>query len=287
MSIYLDMYIMYKYIVQYMCKNYAVRLSVLYVSGLHVYLVVPRDKTSAPQVCETCFCENVVQDVSVIRNVQYGRAYSEKHGRDEDLMLDVYKPDGAKSDSKAPAVLLIHGGNFIGSSRHSDIMVSEAFHFAKAGFVVFNIDYRLDGSTYLVEVAAVRDAVHDAKAAVRFIVDHAESYGVDSTRIAAWGESAGGITAISMNSLSSEGFSGSAGLPSNISAAVSISGTIWPFLVAAPTNDVQRVTPWFNLHSTGDATVFPFLAVPCQADKGVLGVLQKGKIDRSLRSIIR
>ena len=217
--------------------------------------------TAIHAVCETCFCENVVQDVSVIRNVQYGRAYSEKHGRDEDLMLDVYKPDGAKSDSKAPAVLLIHGGNFIGSSRHSDIMVSEAFHFAKAGFVVFNIDYRLDGSTYLVEVAAVRDAVHDAKAAVRFIVDHAESYGVDSTRIAAWGESAGGITAISMNSLSSEGFSGSAGLPSNISAAVSISGTIWPFLVAAPTNDVQRVTPWFNLHSTGDATVFPFLAV--------------------------
>ena len=78
-------------------------------------------------------------------------------------------------------------------------------------------------------MAAVRDAVHDAKAAVRFIVDHAESYGVDSTRIAAWGESAGGITAISMNSLSSEGFSGSAGLPSNISAAVSISGTIGHF----------------------------------------------------------
>ena len=41
----------------------------------------------------------------------------------------------------------------------------------------------------MVDLPAVRAAVHDAKAAVRFIARHAEEYGVDATRIAAWGES--------------------------------------------------------------------------------------------------
>ena len=65
------------------------------------------------------------------------------------------------------------------------------------------------------DVAAVRHAVLDAKAAVSYVKRHAESLGVDATRIAAWGESAGGIIAESMNSvdLGNEA--------SNISAAVS------------------------------------------------------------------
>ena len=140
-------------------------------------------------------------DVGMVYDLKYGSAYSERHGEEVDLLLDVYRPTVAPG-SKAPAVLLIHGGNFIGGSKQAGIMEAEALYFARAGFVVFNMNYRLEGSTYLVELSAVRDAVHDAKAAVRFIVDQAESFGVDPTRIAAWGESAGGITAISMNSVS-------------------------------------------------------------------------------------
>lgn len=212
------------------------------------------------QVCDSCFCGNVSLDVGIVYDLKYGSAYSERHGQEVDLLLDVYRPTVALG-RKAPAVLLIHGGNFIGGSKQAGIMEAEALYFARAGFVVFNMNYRLEGSTYLVELSAVRDAVHDAKAAVRFIVDQAESFRVDPTRIAAWGESAGGITAISMNSVSSEGSSGNPGLSSNISAAVSLSGTMWPFLVASPRNEVLRDTPWFNVHSKADSVVYPFLAV--------------------------
>ena len=67
-----------------------------------------------------------------------------------------------------------------------------------------------------------------------------------------------------MNSLASEGLSGHPEGKSNISAAVSISGTMWPFLVADPGNQpVPAVTPWFNLHSRKDPIVFPFLAAAC------------------------
>lgn len=149
------------------------------------------------EVCDSCFCGNVSLDVGMVYDLKYGSAYSERHGEEVDLLLDVYRPTAARG----------------------------------------------------------------SKAAVRFIVDQAESFGVDPTRIAAWGESAGGITAISMNSVSSEGSSGNPGLSSNISAAVSLSGTMWPFLVASPRNKVLRDTPWFNVHSKADNVVYPFLAV--------------------------
>ena len=64
------------------------------------------------------------------------------------------------------------------------------------------------------------------------------------------------------NQVSSEGSSGNPGLSSNISAAVSLSGTMWPFLVASPRNKVLRDTPWFNVHSKADNVVYPFLAAP-------------------------
>ncbi|CAJ1409128.1 unnamed protein product [Effrenium voratum] len=210
--------------------------------------------------CTGCFCANNVSAVNVDRNVVYGMAHSRREGRQQELVLDVYHPSNRSAD-RSPAVLLIHGGNFMGSDKRNGIMVSEARHFANAGFVAFSMDYRLEGSNYLVEAGAVRAAVHDAKAAVRFIARRAEFYGVDASRIVAWGESAGGITATSMNSLGSEGDSGSPGYPSNVSAAVGISSTMWPFLVGAPSNQQRNVTPWFNVHGQMDNVVFPFLAV--------------------------
>ena len=81
-------------------------------------------------------------EVQVLRNVQYGSAYSD--GEEKALLLDIYRP--ANQLPKAPAILLIHGGNFMGGSKDWNLMVSEAYHFARAGFVVFNIDYRIDGS---------------------------------------------------------------------------------------------------------------------------------------------
>ncbi|CAK8994526.1 unnamed protein product [Durusdinium trenchii] len=217
-------------------------------------------KPELPWACQGCFCANASADVLVTRNVKYGSAYSERDGSETELFLDVYRRSHHGS-AKAPAVLMIHGGNFMGGSKDWELIATEAEHFARAGYVVFNIDYRVDGSFYLVDLPAVRAAVHDAKAAVRFIARHAEEYGVDATRIAAWGESAGGITAISMNSLASEGSSGNPGWPSNISVAVSISGTMWPFLVGDPSNPVRNITPWFNVHGTDDSIVFPFLPV--------------------------
>lgn len=105
---------------------------------------------------------------------------------------------------------------------------------------------------------AIRDAVRDVQAAVRFIVNDTTKFGIDPQRIVAWGESAGAIIAASMNLVDSKDVE--AGLPSNITAAVGLSGCIWPFLLTDTENHKWRYTPWFDVHGSHDTIVFGFLA---------------------------
>ena len=72
----------------------------------------------------------------------------------EDLMLDVYEPNGdtlANGDSVTdrPLVLLAHGGSFIGGSKTGSDVVPLAESFAKMGYVVASINYRLGFQTHL------------------------------------------------------------------------------------------------------------------------------------------
>ena len=92
--------------------------------------------------------------------------------------------------------------------------------------------YMSKGVAFLSEVGAVRDSVHDAKAAIRYVVQHADELGIDPHRIAVEGASAGAIVSASLPFVD-EGSSGNAGFRSNVSAAIAMSGTIWPFLLKA------------------------------------------------------
>lgn len=53
------------------------------------------------------------------------------------------------------------------------------------GYAVVSVQYRLSGE------ARFPAAVYDAKAALRYLRNHAEEYGLDSSRISLWGASAG------------------------------------------------------------------------------------------------
>jgi predicted esterase len=116
------------------------------------------------------------------------------------------------------------------------------------------------GVAFLSEVGAVRDSVYDAKAAVRYAVRHAAELGIDPHRIAVTGGSAGAIISASLPFVE-EGDSGNPGFPSNVSAAISISGTIWPFLLKAADSSIAGATvpPYFDVHGDEDNRVYPFL----------------------------
>eukprot|EP00930_Biecheleria_cincta_P056710 TRINITY_DN42783_c0_g1_i1.p1 TRINITY_DN42783_c0_g1~~TRINITY_DN42783_c0_g1_i1.p1 ORF type:complete len:487 (+),score=40.16 TRINITY_DN42783_c0_g1_i1:28-1461(+) len=224
------------------------------------------DATATPAAaCEGCHCFTHNITTSIRKGVVYGTAPDLTSSRMLDLVLDVHEPnwDGFSNETGGgrPAIVMIHGGSFKWGSRNDEIQRREAVHLAKHGFVVFNIDYRVDGRQLLPQLGRVRNAVHDAKAAIRFVRRFADRFDVDASRIATWGSSAGAIISASQE-LVDEGQSGNPGFSSDVAAHVGLSGCLWPFLLlgAGGKNALSKHTPWFNVHGTHDTKVFPFLA---------------------------
>ena len=116
-------------------------------------------------------------DVVVESNISYDDRFTATE-------LDVYSPPPATSPR--PAVVVIHGGGWHAPlDRHG--MDAYASRLAEAGYVAFNLEYRLvpDGGEF-------PHAVQDCLCALAFIRAHAADYGIDPLRIAALGYSAGG-----------------------------------------------------------------------------------------------
>ncbi len=122
--------------------------------------------------------------VRVLRNVPY-----QGTGRREHL-LDVYKP--ASGRGPWPVMLYVHGGGFRILSKDTHWVMGLAY--ARAGFLVFNISYRL------APTHPFPAAVEDCAAAYDWVVRHAATYGGDLSRLALAGESAGAnlVTALTV-----------------------------------------------------------------------------------------
>lgn len=135
-------------------------------------------------------------------------------------VLDVFLPDG---DGPFPAIILIHGGAFKMGSKEMDYAHAKVL--VESGYAAISINYRLSGE------AVFPAAVHDSKAAIRFIRANASNYLIDPNRIGAWGASAGGnLTAMMATSAGDDFADGQVGdhtdVSSHIAAAINWFGPI-------------------------------------------------------------
>lgn len=106
-----------------------------------------------------------------------------------ETVLDVFTPPGDAGKGKRCGVLLIHGGGWVGGSRES-VVERFALPWLDKGCVVANVGYRL------AKAAAAPAAVEDALKAAEWFEKNAGRYGVDTKRILATGNSAGGHLAL-------------------------------------------------------------------------------------------
>ena len=112
-----------------------------------------------------------------------------------DLFLDLYVP--ADSMQKHPLLVLLHGGAFFFGDKGNRNMQVWCEHFAKCGYVVASVNYRLGFalSKHSIQLCGYQ-AIQDAHAALRYLVANAEEYRIDPDHIFLAGTSAGSITAL-------------------------------------------------------------------------------------------
>jgi acetyl esterase/lipase len=104
--------------------------------------------------------------------------------------LDLYLPAArAKDAPPAPALVWIHGGGWIKSTKSEARAVEICTTLAEAGYVAVSIDYRLGPGAWPQNLL-------DCKNAVRYLRANAAEFGLDPARIAVAGGSAGGHLAL-------------------------------------------------------------------------------------------
>jgi len=210
--------------------------------------------------------------------IQRDLVYSTVGSRE--LHLDLFLPkEGA---GPFPAIVYIHGGGWSGGNKNA--FQRQAAYMAAKGYVGTCIQYRLSGE------ARYPAAVHDSKAAVRWLRANAARYRIDAKRIGAAGGSAGGHLAAFLGTTGDrkefEGLGGNAGVSTRVRAvaafnpvlnmtmarmrepAASAGGALEKFLgasyaerpdlyaEASPITHVSRDSAAFLfLHGTADPTV--------------------------------
>lgn len=185
--------------------------------------------------------------VTTTSNVVYGIAVNNS-GATVTLRLDVYEPDG-DAVAERPAIVWVHGGSFAAGDKTSAELVDQATVFGRKGYVNASINYRLEpggctGSVPLsVCIIAVQEALADAQTAIRFLRANAITWGIDTSRIAIGGSSAGAITALNV------AFSSSEDPTAAVGGAVSLSGN--NILGAIDLGDA----PSLLFHGTADGIV--------------------------------
>jgi pectinesterase len=140
---------------------------------------------------------------------------------DRQLHADVFYP-AKKSKQGYPGVLLIFGGGW--KSGDKSMSVPMAQRLAAEGYVAVAVEYRLSPE------AQYPAAIHDIKAAIRWMRANASKYNLDKTKIATHGVSAGGQLAALVGATNGikkfEGKGGNAKQSSAVQAIVDIDGIL-------------------------------------------------------------
>jgi acetyl esterase/lipase len=166
----------------------------------------------------SCACSTYGAELNIPENVVFERNIEYANPDNQHLQLNLARPKNALN--ALPAVLCIHGGGFRAGTRegYNGLCVK----LAQRGFVAATVSYRL-APKYQFPAA-----IHDVKAAVRWLRANATKYNIDPRRIGVTGSSAGGHLAqflgVTTDVKEFDGDSGNANQPSSVACVVNVYG---------------------------------------------------------------
>lgn len=148
---------------------------------IFVFLTTPALAQSAPAPSSAAAWTDLLStNFSVVPNITYRRA------NNTDIKLDLYLPrDRSKP---VPVVMMIHGGGWVAGVKETSIL--SLLPYMQMGFAAVNVEYRLAANT------PAPAAVEDCRCALHWIVNNANRFKFDTTRIVVTGDSAGGHLAL-------------------------------------------------------------------------------------------
>lgn len=136
---------------------------------------------------ETLRVEKTQEALSLISGVTFSNVVGWFGASRRDLKMDLIVPRNVSVHKPCPCIVWICGGAFMAVDR--SVWMPEMLRFARAGYVVASVEYRLTGD------APFPAQLIDCKSAVRYLRAHSKEYCIDPNRIFAMGESAGGALA--------------------------------------------------------------------------------------------
>ena len=113
------------------------------------------------------------------------------HEDGKDITLRIIKPweNNLNKDRRYPLIVFIQGSGW--TFPNINYHLPHISQFAMAGYVVVTVTHRSSNDGHPFPAF-----LQDVKSAIRFLRAHAEEYQIDPERVAAWGTSSGGNTAL-------------------------------------------------------------------------------------------
>lgn len=210
------------------------------------------------------------------------------------LKYDAYIPAGAK---KLPGIIIIHGGAW--RMNCEDVMSGMARELARDGkYVVFSIDYRWIGTADGDKTPnTMNQLIEDCYGAILHIQEHASEYGLDPTRLAVTGDSAGGHLCASVATMiemvGDGGFGKTPGvyeyLPTYMPKGMSVKTArknLLAIKAVAPNYgifDVENIKRFVrDLPEDGQKAVAPIYNIPSPKTRALPHWLNRGTVDTTV-----
>lgn len=181
-----------------------------------------------------------------------------------ELFLDHYRAVVDDANSRRPCVMFVFGGGFVGGVRDAERYLPYFERLTADGYDVVSIDYRLGmrdvhDPNVVEAVMAFRKtvsmAVEDLYDATLYVLEHADEWNIDTTKIIASGSSAGAITVLQAENGICNGIEAAQRLPENFNygGVVSFAGAI--FSVTGKPSWERNPCPVLMFHGTADRNV--------------------------------
>lgn len=157
------------------------------------------------------------------------------------LKAHVFRPSSVPREKPLPAVVIFHGGGWY--SGEPAWSFGRAQHFAGLGMIAVAAQYRLSNQSTVTPL----EAMADARAVIRWMRANADSLGLNSNLIAAYGSSAGGHLAVSAAIFGDSSSHATISAVPNalvlISPAVDLENDNWPQKLLGSRAHVSTISP--------------------------------------------